>query len=138
MVMPVFSGELSLNTRRRVDLLDITAEVKGMVQESGISEGIALIYSSHTTTAVFINENEANLLRDVEAALERTIPREGGYGHNRIDDNADAHLRAILVGNSLCVPVTGGRLDLGTWQSVFFAELDGPRRRRVMVKVVGD
>lgn len=136
--MPVFTGELNLNTRQRVDLVDITREVKGTVEESGIAEGIVLIYSPHTTTAVFVNENEGSLLEDIEATLERTVPRDANYGHNRIDDNADAHLRAILVSNSLCIPLSGGRLDLGTWQSVFFAELDGPRRRSVKVKVIGD
>lgn len=136
--MSVFTREVTISTRQRIDLVDITAEVKKAVDESGIAEGIGLIYSIHTTTAVFVNENERSLLGDIESALEKIIPRGESYRHNRVDDNADAHLRAILVSNSLCVPISGGRPDLGTWQSVFLAELDGPRGRRVKVKVVGE
>ncbi|MFQ6093888.1 MAG: secondary thiamine-phosphate synthase enzyme YjbQ [bacterium] len=135
--MSVYSQELSVPSRKRVELIPITGEVSSAVSESKIDSGICLIYSPHTTTAIFTNEDESNLLADIEQALEKLIPVGGQYRHNLIDKNTDAHLRGILVSNSLTVPVAGSRLALGTWQSIFFAELDGPRQRRLKVIVVG-
>jgi len=98
--------------------------------------GIAVIYTPHTTTALIVNEAESGLLEDIVEVLQKLIPKGAGYKHDRIDDNADAHLRACILGNSLVIPVENGRLVLGTWQRILFVELDGPRRRRVYVKVI--
>ena len=136
--MSVYSKEVSVPSKKRVELISITSQVDSVVSESTITSGICLLFSPHTTTAIFTNENESNLLSDIEEALEKLIPVGGSYRHNRIDSNADAHLRGILVSNSLSVPVEGGSLALGTWQTIFFAELDGPRHRRMTVTVVGE
>ena len=136
--MSVYSKELSVPSRKRVELISITSHVASVVSESKIKTGICLLFSPHTTTAIFTNENESNLLTDIEEALEKLIPVGDPYRHNRIDSNADAHLRGILVSNSLTVPIEGGSLALGTWQTLFFADLDGPRHRRMTVTVVGE
>lgn len=127
---------IEIRTSRRVEVIDITSEVQREVERSGIKNGIAVVYTQHTTTAVIINENESGLREDIVSVLDKLIPREAGYMHDRIDDNADAHLRAIFLGNSVVVPVTNGKLDLGTWQRIMFVELDGPRTRRVIVKTI--
>ena len=127
---------IEIKTGKRVDVVDITSKVKEEVRNGGVSDGVAIVYSKHTTTAITINENESGLKEDILNMLEKIIPAGAGYRHDRIDNNADAHLRAILVGNSVTVPVSGGNLDLGTWQSILFIELDGPRSRRVGVKVI--
>jgi secondary thiamine-phosphate synthase enzyme len=97
---------------------------------------MVIVYTKHTTTAITVNENESGLKEDMLNILERVIPTGAGYEHDRIDNNADAHLRAILIGNSITVPVSGGNLDLGTWQSILFVELDGPRKRKIGMKVI--
>ena len=136
--MSVYTQDLSIPSGKRVELISITSQVESVLAESNIKTGICLLFSPHTTTAIFTNENESNLLADIEEALEKLIPVGGSYRHNRVDSNSDAHLRGILVSNSLAVPVEGGRLTLGTWQTIFFAELDGPRQRRMRVTVVGE
>lgn len=128
---------ISLTTSQETQFIDITSDVEGVVAESGIKEGIALVYTRHTTTAIFINEGEKGLLNDYMRLLNLT-PKGAGYEHDRIDHNAHSHLRAVLLGNSVTIPVIDGRLNLGTWQRVFFAELDGPRSRKVVVQVIGD
>jgi secondary thiamine-phosphate synthase enzyme len=110
--------------------------VQEKVRKSGVKDGMAVIYTRHTTTAIVINENEPGLREDILELIKKLIPQAAGYHHDRIDDNADAHLRATLLGNSIVVPVTDGQLELGTWQRILFIELDGPRRRAVVVKVV--
>ncbi|RLI86839.1 MAG: YjbQ family protein [Archaeoglobales archaeon] len=127
---------IEIKTNRRVELIDITERVREIVERSDVEDGIVVIYTRHTTTAVIINENERGLMEDVIVTLERLIPTQAGYIHDRIDDNADSHLRSILLGNSVVIPITNGKLDLGTWQRIIFVELDGPRNRRVVVKVV--
>lgn len=127
---------VEIKTSRRVEIIDITSEVQREVERSGIKNGIAVVYTQHTTTAVIINENESGLREDIVSVLDKLIPRGAGYMHDRIDDNADAHLRAIFLGNSVVVPVTNRKLDLGTWQRIMFVELDGPRTRRIIVKTI--
>ncbi|BAM69939.1 MULTISPECIES: secondary thiamine-phosphate synthase enzyme YjbQ [Methanothermobacter] len=135
--MEVYTQELPLRTSRRVELIDITSMVSGVLESSGIRNGILNVFSRHSTSAIFINENESRLLSDIESMLEGTVPVDASYGHNAIDNNADSHLRAVLLGGSQTVPVINGSMDLGTWQSIFFAELDGPRNRRIRVSVAG-
>jgi secondary thiamine-phosphate synthase enzyme len=129
---------IGVRTNKRLEIVDITDRVVEEVKESDIQNGIAVIYSLHTTTAVVLNEGESRLLEDLETMLERLIPRGAGYRHDVIDSNADAHLRATLLGNSVVIPVSDGAPVLGTWQRVLFVELDGPRNRRVNVTVVGE
>lgn len=125
-----------VKTDKRVEVIDITSKVKDEVKKSGVDDGVAVVYTKHTTTAVTINEGESGLKDDIMGILERIIPEGGGYRHDRIDNNADSHLRAMFIGNSVTVPVVNGNLDLGTWQSILFVELDGPRSRKAGVKVV--
>jgi secondary thiamine-phosphate synthase enzyme len=135
--MEVYTQELPLRTSRRVELIDITSMVTGVLESSGIRNGILNVFSRHSTSAIFINENESRLLSDIESMLEGAVPVDASYGHNIIDNNADSHLRAVLLGGSQTVPVINGSMDLGTWQSIFFAEFDGPRNRRIRVSVAG-
>jgi secondary thiamine-phosphate synthase enzyme len=126
---------VELSTKSRVEIIDITPEVQREVSKSGARDGIVVVYTKHTTTSIIINENELGLKEDVLSLLKKIIPHAAGYRHDTIDDNADAHLRAALLGNSVVVPIENGRLELGTWQSILFVELDGPRRRNVTIKV---
>jgi len=136
--LTVYRTELTVRTERRVQLVDITDDVREAVSESGVEEGIVHVFSRHTTAAVIVNEPESGLLRDVVNKLEDLVPEGAGYEHDKVDNNADSHLRAILLGPSVTLPVAGGEPVLGTWQSILFVELDGPRTRRVLVTVVGD
>ena len=122
----------SLQTPRRAALVDITAEVERACRELALAEGALLVFVPHTTAGVTINENaDPSVRADMEMTLERLAPRDLPYTH--LEGNADAHVKASLMGSSVAVPVAGGRLRLGTWQGVYFAEFDGPRRRQVHV-----
>lgn len=127
---------VEIKTHKRVEVLDITEQVGAACARNGAAEGLAVVVQAHTTAGICINEAEPQLLTDLETWLERLAPVAGSYAHNTIDDNADAHLRAILLGASVCVPWMG-RLALGTWQRILFVELDGPRTRQVKVAIVG-
>ncbi|MFQ5815434.1 MAG: secondary thiamine-phosphate synthase enzyme YjbQ [Candidatus Hydrothermarchaeaceae archaeon] len=124
---------ITVNTVERTQFMDITAEAEAFVSESGARDGVLHIYSRHTTAGIVINENESRLLRDMEGMLDKLIPRGAGYEHDRIDDNAHSHLRALLCGESKSVPIVDGKLQLGTWQRIFLVEFDGPRRREVLL-----
>jgi secondary thiamine-phosphate synthase enzyme len=115
--------------------VDITDKISSVVRSSNIDEGMCTISTSHTTCAIIVNENESGLVSDIMELLEKLIPSNANYYHDRIDNNADAHLRAVLLGNSEMMPVRKGDLELGTWQSIFFVELDGPRNRNVDIAV---
>ncbi|WP_457743121.1 secondary thiamine-phosphate synthase enzyme YjbQ [Thermococcus sp.] len=135
----IYSKELRFSTRGEIDLVDITAEVERVVEESGIKNGIALVFVPGATGAIVTIEHESGLLEDFKRTLRELIPKGKGYLHDRIDDNAHSHLRATLLGASKCFPVLNGRLVRGTWQQIFFVELDvRPRHRRVVVQVVGE
>jgi secondary thiamine-phosphate synthase enzyme len=122
----------SLQTPRRTAFVDITAEVERACRELALEEGALLVFVPHTTAGVTINENaDPSVRADMEMTLERLAPPDLPYTH--LEGNADAHVKASLMGSSVLVPVTGGRLRLGTWQGVYFAEFDGPRRRQVHV-----
>ncbi len=129
---------MELRTHRRIEILDITDHVVNACRASEASDGLVVITTEHTTTGLCLNEAEPGLMEDIEAWLARAVPTEGPFAHNTVDDNADAHLRAILLGHSVCVPMVRGVPGLGRWQRILFVELDGPRSRRVRVKVVGD
>ncbi|MCS7098006.1 MAG: secondary thiamine-phosphate synthase enzyme YjbQ [Candidatus Methanomethyliaceae archaeon] len=136
--MRVGFKELFLNTKRRREIIDITEEVQKAITENDIENGICLIYSTHSTTAIIINEEESGLMEDILRKIDEDYPKNGIWLHNRIDDNADAHLAGAFIGPSIAIPVKDGRLCLGTWQNIFFLELDGPRiGRRVIIEVLG-
>lgn len=128
-------AEFSVRTKQKQEMVDITGRVADVVGQSGVSEGICLVYVPHATAAVAVNENaDPNVCEDILEALARLIP-EGKWRHDRIDTNAAAHIKATLLGPGQAVPVRGGRLRLGTWQSLMLVELDGPRERTVIVEV---
>jgi secondary thiamine-phosphate synthase enzyme len=129
---------LAVRTSGRTQVVDVTAQVEEVVRSSGVSEGVVVVHSPHTTTAVVVNEHEGQLVADMMDWAAKMAPEGAGYRHDRTDGNAHAHLRGMMLGASVSVPVTGGRLALGTWQSVLFVELDGPRDRRLHVQCVGD
>ena len=126
--------ELSVRTHRREELVDITEQVQGVVTRSGVQNGICWVFVPHTTAAVTINENaDPSVKVDILEQLSRLVPT--GLPYHHLEGNADAHVKAVLVGNSLAVPIVNGRLKLGTWQGIFLCEFDGPRSRRVWVEV---
>jgi len=129
---------IELNSRKEVEVIDMTSYVEKAVQESRIEQGICLIYTLHTTTGIVVNEAEPGLIRDMTKLMASLVPQGAGYLHDRFDNNAHAHLQAMLLGNSVVIPVEGRRLILGTWQKILFVELDGPRQRMVYVKIIRD
>ncbi len=137
--MPCHHATLTLSTSAKHEVLDITAQVSAAVQASGMKDGLCTVFTPHATAAVTINENDdPNVGVDLLDALGRLIREHDGWRHDRVDDNAAAHIKAAIVGPSETIPVKGGRLALGTWQNVFLCEFDGPRAsRRVDVTVVG-
>ncbi|MCK4476306.1 MAG: secondary thiamine-phosphate synthase enzyme YjbQ [Methanophagales archaeon] len=129
---------IEIETRQSTELIDITGKVKEIVKsKSGdVDSGICVVFTKHTTSGIIINENETGLKSDILALLNELIPKGKGYLHDRIDDNAHSHLRSVVLGSSVTIPIEKGGLALGTWQSIFFVECDGPRRRDVYVKVI--
>lgn len=125
---------VEVETTDRLDIVDVTADVTSALPD-GVDRGVCTVFVPHTTAGVVLNEDEPRLRGDVERALERLVPRGEDYAHDAIDDNADAHLRATLLGAHVAVPVVDGALALGTWQSVLFVECDGPRTRSLEVVV---
>jgi secondary thiamine-phosphate synthase enzyme len=139
--MKSFRKELWLNVPARRGFVNITDQVEHCLTESGISEGLALVNAMHITASVFINDDESGLHQDYEEWLERLAPHEpvSKYRHNRTgEDNGDAHLKRQIMGREVVVAVTGGRLDFGPWEQIFYGEFDGRRRKRVLVKIIGE
>ncbi len=127
---------VNVKTGARVDLIDITSEIEGLVEESEVGEGVCYLYVPHTTAGITINEGaDPSVRRDIIHTLQKIVPRDAGYAH--MEGNSDAHIKSSLVGTSTIVLIEQGRLQLGTWQSIFFCEFDGPRDRRVAVKIMG-
>jgi secondary thiamine-phosphate synthase enzyme len=118
-------------------LVDITEEVSSFVKESEIESGICLINSPHSTTAIIVNEYESGLMEDILRKVREEFPRRAGWHHDRVDDNANAHLASVFLGHSKTLPIRNGRLERGRWQNIFLLELDGPRTRRVLLQVIG-
>jgi secondary thiamine-phosphate synthase enzyme len=130
---------LWFNTARRREYVHITPQVEEIVRRSGVREGMVLVSAMHITAGVFVNDNEPGLLHDIDAWLEGLAPADPSYLHHQTgEDNADAHLKSMLVHHEVIVPITAGRMDLGPWQAIFYAEFDGQRRKRVVVKVLGE
>ncbi|MFW5701518.1 MAG: secondary thiamine-phosphate synthase enzyme YjbQ [Bacteroidota bacterium] len=131
--------ELWFETKTRRALINITPKIEEAVRESGVAEGLVLVNAMHITASVFINDDESGLHHDYEAWLERLAPEKphSQYAHNGFEDNADAHLKRTIMGRESVVAITGGKLDLGPWEQIFYGEFDGMRRKRVLVKIIG-
>lgn len=132
---------LIFNTEKRREFINITPNVETLVEKSGVKEGLCLVNAMHITASVFINDDESGLHADFEEWLEKFAPHEpvSKYRHNRTgEDNADAHLKRTIMGREVVVAITGGRLDFGPWEQIFYGEFDGRRRKRVLVKIIGE
>ncbi len=130
---------LTFETRLKREYHDITEEVAAVVTKAGIAEGMALVSAMHITAGVWVNDHEDGLLADIDQWLESLAPYRQDYRHHRTgENNADSHLKSLLVGHQVIVPVTNSRLDLGPWQRVYYAEFDGQRKKRVIIKVMGE
>lgn len=128
--------QFDIRTKNRAELTDVSRQVSGAVDESGVSEGSCTVYIPHTTAGVTINENaDPSVVRDMLAHLEKLVPPNAGYTH--AEGNSDSHIKASMMGSSVTIPISGGRLVLGTWQGIYFCEFDGPRSRRFVVTVTG-
>lgn len=139
--MKSYRKELWFNTDKRRDFINITPQVEDCLRESGIREGLVLVNAMHITASVFINDDESGLHQDYEGWLEKLAPHEPvtHYRHNRTgEDNGDAHLKRQIMGREVVVAVTGGGLDFGPWEQIFYGEFDGRRRKRVLVKIIGE
>jgi secondary thiamine-phosphate synthase enzyme len=135
--LKVLFREISLSTSKRLDLIDITEEVLSFVEECNVESGICIVNSLHSTSTIVVNEHESGLKEDILRKVEEEFPRGAGRRHDQIDDNANAHLASVFLGHSKTFPIREGRLQRGTWQNIFFLELDGPRIRRILFEVVG-
>jgi secondary thiamine-phosphate synthase enzyme len=130
---------LWFETAKRRELIRITDQVEQVVAQSGIQEGMALVSAMHITAGVYVNDDEEGLFEDIWEWLQKLAPEGPNYRHHRTgEDNGDAHLKSLLVHHQIIVPITGGKLDLGTWQQIFYAEFDGRRRKRVVIKAMGE
>ena len=139
--MKIFTDYLWFNTKQRQEFVRITDEISAIVKKSGVTDGMALVSAMHITSGVYVNDWEDGLIEDFQVWLEKLAPHEptSQYRHNRTgEDNADAHLKRTIMGHQVIVPVTAGALDLGPWEQVFYAEFDGRRKKRVIVKVMGE
>ena len=136
--MKVFFQTVQVSTHSRRELVDITDRVEDSVRRSQVRDGLCLVYSPHSTTAIIVNENESGLREDIVKKVGQDYPKGAGWLHDRVDDNADAHLASSFIGSARVFPVRDGRLLRGTWQNVFLLELDGPRSRKVTIEVLGE
>ena len=138
--MKSYKKELWFDTSRRRQFLNITPEVQQCLDQSGIREGLLLCNAMHITASVFINDDESGLHQDFEVWLEKLAPEKphSQYKHNGYEDNADAHLKRSVMGREVVVAITEGRLDFGPWEQIFYGEFDGKRKKRVLVKIIGE
>lgn len=138
--MKTYRKELWFNITKRRELINITPDVVKCLNESGIMEGLALINAMHISSSVFINDDEPGLHQDFEIWLEKLAPEKpySQYKHNGYEDNADAHLKRTIMGREAVVAITEGKLDFGPWEQVFYGEFDGKRRKRVLIKIIGE
>ncbi len=130
---------LTFNTERRREYINITDQVEQALAESGIQEGLMLVSAMHITAAVYVSDAESGLIEDIDEWLEALAPFGKAYRHHRTgEDNGDAHLKNLLVHSQVVLPITSGRIDFGPWQQVYYAEFDGRRRKRVIIKIIGE
>ena len=138
--MKSLTEHLWFNTKNKREFINITSQIEELVKKSKIKEGLCLVNAMHITSSVFINDDEPGLHHDFEVWLERLAPHEptSQYQHNNGEDNADAHLKRSIMGREVVVAVTSGKLDFGPWEQIFYGEFDGQRRKRVLVKIIGE
>ena len=137
--MKSYRKELWFNVPGRRAFINITSQVEQIVKKSGVREGLVLVNAMHITASVYINDDEQGLLDDYDRFLERIVPHDDVYRHNETgEDNGDAHIKRQVMGREVVVAITNGRLDFGPWEQIFYGEFDGRRKKRVLVKVVGD
>ncbi len=127
------------NTKKRREYINITREVEEAVRKSGVKDGMVLVSAMHITAGVYVNDAESGLIQDIDEWLEKLAPYNPDYRHHRTgEDNGDSHLKSLLIHHEVIVPITDGHLDLGPWQQIYYAEFDGQRRKRVIIKVMGE
>ena len=137
--MKTSTDYLWFNTKKRQEFIRITDEVASVVKKSGVKEGMVLVSAMHITAAVYVNDWESGLIDDFQVWLEKLAPAGLDYQHHQTgEDNADAHLKRTLMGHQIILPITAGKLDLGPWEQVFYAEFDGRRKKRALVKIIGE
>lgn len=137
--MKSFTHYLTFSTPHHREYINITSDVEEALHKSGIKEGIALVSAMHITAAVYVNDAESGLLHDIDEWLERLAPYNPNYHHhNTGETNGDAHLKSLLMHHEVLLPITNGKLDFGPWQQVYYAEFDGQRRKRVIIKIIGE
>ena len=131
---------IHLTTRSKEEIVNITAQVQRVCRGSGIKEGFVLVFPHHTSSAVYFSDSDTCLTQDCQKLLRKLIPEEEEYAHNRADPkkNADGHLKSILTGHHIILPLTEGRLDLGSYQTIYYAEFDGKRKKEILVKIIGE
>lgn len=137
--MKSYREELWFETKTRRAYINITPQVEAAVKKSGVREGVVLVNAMHISASVYINDDEPGLIQDYDDFLERLAPQGGTYHHNETgEDNADAHIKRQIMGREVLVAITDGRLDFGPWEQIFYGEFDGRRRKRVLIKVIGE
>lgn len=137
--MKSFTHYLWFHTKKQREYVNITPEVEKALAQSQIKEGLALISAMHITAGVYVNDDEPGIIQDIEEWLQQLAPQGPNYHHHRTGEtNGDAHLKSLLLHHQVMVPITDGRLDLGPWQQIFYAEFDGQRRKRVIIKIMGE
>lgn len=130
---------LTFNTKKHRDYVHITPQVEAAVKKSGVREGMVLVSAMHITASVYVNDHESGLIEDIDEWLEKLAPFRENYRHHQTgEDNGDSHLKSLLMHHEVILPITNGKLDLGPWQRVFYAEFDGQRSKRVIIKVMGE
>ena len=134
--MSPFIETINVKTKSSFEIVNITGYVNKIVAKSRISEGSLIVFTPHTTTAITINEDEPGLVSDILKKISDLVPKGQGYSHDRIDSNAHAHILASIIGPSIAIPISKGKAALGTWQSILFIELDGPKNRKVFVQIL--
>ena len=136
--MKTFTEYLFFETKKKREYINITDEVEKVVKKSGVEDGMALVSAMHITAGIYVNDAESGLIQDIEEWLQKLAPEGPDYRHHRTGEtNGDAHLKNLLIGHQVILPITKGKLDLGPWQQVYYAEFDGRRSKRVVVKVMG-
>lgn len=137
--MKFYTEYLFFNTKNKREYINITKDVEEILQKSKIKEGMVLVSAAHITAGVFINDNESGILKDIDSMLEKLAPDGPDYNHHRTGEvNGDSHLKNILTGHQVIIPITNSKLDVGPWQEVFYAEFDGMRKKKLIIKVMGE
>ena len=137
--MKTLTEHLWFETKKRIEFINITPKIEELVKKSGIKEGLVLVNAMHITASVYINDAESGLIEDYQTWLKKLVPMDEHYKHNMTgEDNAYAHLMRTVMGREVVVAITGGKLDLGPWEQIYYAEFDGQRRKRVLVKIMGE